>query len=80
MILRRLRTQAGLTGKEVADRSGLSQTTVSRFETGRRVPTENVLRELCRIYGASTETRRELLAIATDLREGSTSTRAVLHR
>jgi len=78
--LRRLRTRAGLTGEEVASRAGLSQTTVSRFETGRRVPTEVILRELCRIYGASAETRRELLAIASDLREGFTSTRAVLHR
>lgn len=78
--LRRLRTQAGLTGQEAASRAGLSQTTVSRFETGRRVPTEVIVRELCRIYGAPADTRRELLAIASDLREGLTSTRAVLHR
>ncbi|MGH3921598.1 MAG: helix-turn-helix domain-containing protein [Pseudonocardiaceae bacterium] len=78
--LRRLRKKTGLTGEEAADRAELSQTTISRFETGKRVPTEADLAALCRIYGASADTRRELLAIAEDLREGSTSTRAVLHR
>lgn len=79
MTLRQLRKRAGLSGTEAAQRAELSQATVSRFETGRRVPTEADIRALCRIYGASADTRRKLLSIAQDLREGATSARAVLH-
>lgn len=79
--LRQLRKKAGLSGTEAARRAGsLTQTTISRFETGKRVPTEDAIRVLCRIYGASAETRRELIAIADDLREGTTATRTVLQR
>lgn len=79
--LRHLRKQAGLSGTEAAQLAGsLSQSRISRFETGRLVPTEDEIRALCRVYGASTETSRELLDIVTDLRAGTTSSRAVLQR
>jgi len=77
----RLRDNAGLSGEETARRAGtLSQSKISRFEKGRLVPTEEDIRTLCRIYGAPPETRRELLDIAADLREGSTATRTILQR
>ncbi len=57
----------------------MSQATISRFETGKRVPTEADIRTLCEVYGASADTCGELLSIAEDLRAGSTSTRAMLH-
>ncbi|MGH3695096.1 MAG: helix-turn-helix domain-containing protein [Pseudonocardiaceae bacterium] len=78
--LRQLRKRAGLSGTDVAQRAGLSQTTISRFESGKRVPTESDIRTLCRIYGAPAQTRQELLDIGKDLREGSTSARVVLQR
>lgn len=79
--LRQLRKKAGLSGTETARRAeSLTQTTISRFETGKRVPTEDAVRVLCRIYGASAGTRRELIAIADDLRKGTTASRTVLQR
>lgn len=78
--LRQLRKRAGLSGVEAARRAGLSQASISRFETGKRVPAEADIDNLCDIYGASTDTRRELLTIARELQAGSSSTRAVLHR
>ncbi|MGH3918958.1 MAG: helix-turn-helix domain-containing protein, partial [Pseudonocardiaceae bacterium] len=79
LTLRQLRRRADLSGIEAARRAGMSQATISRFETGKRVPTEADIRTLCEVYGASVDTRCELLTIAEDLRAGSTSTRAVLH-
>ncbi|MGH3883993.1 MAG: helix-turn-helix domain-containing protein [Pseudonocardiaceae bacterium] len=79
LTLRQLRRSADLSGIEAAHRAGMSQATISRFETGRRVPTEADIGTLCEVYGASADTRRELLTIAEDLRAGSRSTRAVLH-
>lgn len=78
--LRHLRKQAGLSGIQAATQAGLSQTTISRYETGKRVPTEDHVKVLCRIYRADAATKRDLLGIAADLREGSIPTRAVLHR
>jgi transcriptional regulator with XRE-family HTH domain len=57
----------------------MSQATISRFETGKRVPTDADIHTLCEVYGASADTCRELLTIAVDLRVGATSTRAMLH-
>lgn len=79
LTLRQLRRRADLSGIEAARRAGMSQATISRFETGKRVPTEADIRTLCQVYGASADTRAELLTIAEDLRAGATSTRAMLH-
>lgn len=58
----------------------MSQATISRFENGKRVPTASDVRALCEVYGAPVTIRRELLAIAKDLREHTTSARTILHR
>ncbi len=58
----------------------MSQATISRFETGKRVPTADDVRALCEVYRAPATTRRKLLALAEDLREGATSARTLLHR
>jgi len=78
--LRQLRTQAGLSGADAARRSGLSQSKVSRAETGTFLPTEDDVTALCRVYRASPETRRELLDLTRELRESTTSARVVLQR
>ncbi|MGH3930766.1 MAG: helix-turn-helix domain-containing protein [Pseudonocardiaceae bacterium] len=78
--LRTLRSEAGLPGIEAARRAGISQATISRFENGKRVPTDADVRALCEVYRAPAATRRELLAIAKDLREGTAPARILLHR
>ena len=78
--LRQLRVQAGLSGAEAARQAGLSQSKVSRAETGSFLPTENDVTALCRVYQASPETRRELLDMTRELHESSTSARVVLQR
>lgn len=79
LTLRQLRRRADLSGIEAARRAGMSQATISRFETGKRVPTEADIHTLSEVYSASADTRCELLTIAEDLRAGSTSTRTMLH-
>lgn len=80
VTLRTLRKDAGLSGVEAAQRAGISQATISRFETGKRVPTPADVRTLCTVYGAPAATRQRLLTIVDDLREQITSTRTTLHR
>ncbi|QJS10001.1 helix-turn-helix transcriptional regulator [Streptomyces argyrophyllae] len=58
--LRVLRTQAGLTGALLAQRAGVGQPTVSKVETGRMVPSLDVLDRLSRALGLDESTSREL--------------------
>lgn len=78
--LRRLRHDAGLSGFEAARRANLSQSTVSRLETGRRAPTVKEVTALCKAYRAPADVRAALQATARDLQEGTTSARIVLQR
>lgn len=78
--LRRLRRAAGLSGTEAASLTGLSQSKVSRVETGAFMPTEEQVVALCRVYRAPAAVRRELVAITRDLREEASSARVVLQR
>ncbi len=48
--LRAVRTQRGLRLTEVADRTGISKSTLSRLETGQRRPTLELLLPLARLY------------------------------
>lgn len=76
--LRRLREDAGLSGVEAARRAGLSQPTVSRLETGRRVPTVKEVAALCKAYRVESGTRAELVSLAKEMEQGTTSSRIVL--
>ncbi|MGW4594956.1 helix-turn-helix domain-containing protein [Streptomyces sp. NPDC004457] len=58
--LRVLRTQAGLTGAVLAQRAGVGQPTVSKVETGRMVPSPDVLDRLSRALDLDESTSREL--------------------
>ncbi|WP_037315984.1 helix-turn-helix domain-containing protein [Amycolatopsis orientalis] len=78
--LRRLRKAAGLSGTEAARLTGLSQSKVSRVETGAFMPTEEQVVALCGVYGAPAKIRRALVAITRDLREEASSARVVLQR
>ncbi len=76
--LRRLRSDAALSGMEAARRAGYSQPKISRFETVRQVPTTAEIRTLCRVYGATPEVQIRLLALAADLTADTVRARAVL--
>lgn len=76
--LRRLRSDADLSGMEAARRAGYSQPKISRFETARQVPTTEEVRALCRVYSAPPEVRDRLLELAADLTGGTVRARAVL--
>jgi transcriptional regulator with XRE-family HTH domain len=78
--LRRLRQDAHLSGIDAARAAGLSQPKISRLETGKQVPTAAEVEALCRAYSAPARTRRQLLAIARDLREEQVSARVMLQR
>ncbi|GGU29451.1 helix-turn-helix domain-containing protein [Streptomyces lavendofoliae] len=58
--LRVLRTEAGLTGAVLAQRAGVGQPTVSKVETGRMVPSFDVLDRLSRALGLDESTAREV--------------------
>jgi transcriptional regulator with XRE-family HTH domain len=78
--LRALRRKAGLSGAEAARRAGISQSKVSRAETGTFLPTVDDVKRLCRVYGASAAQQRQLVEMTRDLREGSTPARVILQR
>ncbi|WP_309054195.1 helix-turn-helix transcriptional regulator [Streptomyces sp.] len=58
--LRALRTEAGLTGAALAQRAGVGQPTVSKVETGRMVPSLDVLDRLSAALGLDEPTAREV--------------------
>ena len=59
--LRRLRTEAGMTLDDVAERMTCSTSKISRLETGKGVPKVPDVSELMRIYGLDSDTERALL-------------------
>ncbi|MDG5807560.1 helix-turn-helix transcriptional regulator [Streptomyces ossamyceticus] len=58
--LRELRAEAGLTGAVLAQRAGVGQPTVSKVETGRMVPSVDVLDRLSGALGLDESTAREV--------------------
>ncbi len=59
--LRRLRSNAGLTLDEVAEKMMCSTSKISRLETGKGIPKIPDVRELMRIYGVSSDTEQDML-------------------
>jgi transcriptional regulator with XRE-family HTH domain len=78
--LRELRLAAGLSQTAAAKAVGKSQAGIARIETGRYVPREHEMAELCRAYRAPAGVRRQLVQAARDLREETTSARIAIHR
>ncbi|HEX6359114.1 helix-turn-helix transcriptional regulator [Actinophytocola sp.] len=63
--LRRLREACGLTLSQVVARIGISESHLSRMESGKRVPRPEDVAALLVVYGVTGEERLELLTFAT---------------
>ncbi|MEU6424420.1 helix-turn-helix transcriptional regulator [Microbispora sp. NPDC046973] len=68
-LLRRLRRDAGLTGKELAHRAGVAQPTISRMETGRLLPTPETVERVSTALQLDDDARSELDALLLRLRD-----------
>ena len=60
-LLRKLRTQKGLTVEQAAERLMFSMSKLSRIETGHGVATPRDIRDLCELYEVTGEAERERL-------------------
>jgi len=78
--LRELRQRAGIGGTEAARRAGISQSKISKVETGQLRPDPDDVRALCAIYGVDPAERDDLVQLATSLRAESRLSRVVLSR
>ena len=58
-LLRKLRTEKGLTVEQAAERLMFSMSKLSRIETGHGVPTRRDIRDLCDLYGVTDEAERD---------------------
>ncbi|MFL6143390.1 MAG: helix-turn-helix transcriptional regulator [Labedaea sp.] len=63
MVLSRLRVDAGLTMSQVAKRIGVSPSTISRAESGKRGISRDDLASLLTIYGASRSVRAAMMEL-----------------
>ncbi|MEU0521101.1 helix-turn-helix transcriptional regulator [Streptosporangium sp. NPDC006007] len=68
-LLRRLRKDAGLTGKELALRAGVTQPTISQIETGQLLPVPDTVDRLAEALGLDEVRRGELDALLARLRD-----------
>ncbi|WP_165900825.1 Scr1 family TA system antitoxin-like transcriptional regulator [Microbispora triticiradicis] len=68
-LLRRLRRGAGLTGKELAQRAGVAQPTISRVETGRLLPSPETVERLSLALDLDQDARQELNTLLARLRD-----------
>lgn len=68
-LLRRLRKDAGLTGKDLALRAGVAQPTISRIETGQLLPVPETVDRLVEALDLDDVGRGELDALLTRLRD-----------
>jgi transcriptional regulator with XRE-family HTH domain len=67
--LRRLRADAGVSGVDLAARIGASQATISRYESGRLVPTMLAAARIGWVLRAPEQQRRRLVELARDVAE-----------
>lgn len=78
--LRRLRDAAGLTGQAAARAVGISQSKLSKIETGALLPSMRDVQRLTEVTGAEDEVAATLLELARMLHSEVESTRVVLQR
>jgi transcriptional regulator with XRE-family HTH domain len=68
-LLRRLRKDAGLTGKDLALRAGVAQPTISRIETGQLLPIPETVERLVAALHLDEASRSELEELLVRLRD-----------
>ncbi|WP_344972912.1 helix-turn-helix transcriptional regulator [Streptosporangium fragile] len=68
-LFRQFRKRTGLTGKELAQRAGVAQPTISRMETGRLLPTPETVDRVSAALGLDEVSRGELDALLARLRD-----------
>jgi transcriptional regulator with XRE-family HTH domain len=78
--LRELRARSGLSGVRAAALAGISQSRISRIESGVFVPKDTEIRQLCELYQAPEEVTAGLLRAAADLRAEAGPARLVIRR
>ncbi|WP_308258285.1 helix-turn-helix domain-containing protein [Saccharothrix obliqua] len=78
--LLRARLNSGLTGAVAGKRAGMSQSKVSKVETGRLLPKVADVARLAEVYEVPPSVRRRLLALADQVTRDAEHRRAVLHR
>ena len=78
--LREQRAARKLSGVSAAAAAGISQSRISRLESGRYIPTTDEVRALCRVYRTPATLRRQLLQAVEDLRDETAPARVVLLR
>lgn len=65
--LRSARLEAGLTGRELAERCGISQSKVSKIERSNSLPTQRDVAAIADVLGISEEEKSELASMALEL-------------
>ncbi|MEU5696553.1 helix-turn-helix transcriptional regulator [Actinosynnema sp. NPDC020468] len=78
--LRRLRTEAKMTGTATARATGMSQSKLSKIENGMLLPSIADVERLVAELSATRETRVELIELARQLHAEAETRRVVLHR
>ena len=69
-LLRKLRTEKGLTVEQAADQLMFSMSKLSRMETGHGAPSRRDIRDLCAIYEVTDETeRKRMMNLAVEGRQ-----------
>lgn len=80
VVLRQLRRAAGLSGERLAARAAMSQTKISRIETGKVLPTVADVERILTALNAPDETVARLTSLARIASIGYTSRRAHAER
>jgi transcriptional regulator with XRE-family HTH domain len=78
--LRDLRARTGLSGVKAAKLARISQSRISRIESGVFVPKDTEIRRLCGLYEAPDDVTASLLQAAADLRAEAGPVRLVIRR
>ena len=78
--LRELRAKTGLSGSRAAREAGISQSRISRIESGVFLPTEDEVTKLAELYRAPATVRRRLVRAVQDLRADEAPARVVMQR
>ena len=55
LTLKAARINAGFTQEQVKEKTGIARSTLTNWESGRTLPRSDKLKQICKLYGISTE-------------------------